>query len=275
MAQPNDPALARSTPYPALDAVLVALLAAQRAELGEELRAVYLQGSFATGGHDEDSDVDLLFVTATPLPDERVAALNALHARVYERPEPWARHLEGSYVDVATLRRYEPGAAPLLFLDNGATSLVRSRHCDTQVVRRVTRRRGIALFGPAPSTMIDPVSDEALRAEVRRKLLDWAEAYRAEADPMPNRWEQPYALLSFCRMLHTLATGDCHSKGEGADWAAQTLDPEWAEPIRRAWADRPNPSMKARMPSSPADVAATMAFIDYAEGLAKRGVETG
>jgi predicted nucleotidyltransferase len=253
------------TPYPDLDAVLRSLVDAQRELLGELLTGVYLQGSFATGGFDRDSDVDLLFVVEHEPPGALVLALDALHGRIHDLDSPWAQHLEGTYMPRAVLRRYEPDGLPLLYLDNGARSLVRSRHCDTHVVRRVTREFGITLYGPDPKTLIDPVSSHDLRDEVRAKLITWADSYLGDPRELANRWDQPYAVLSFCRMVHTLVTGECHSKPAGAEWAMTHLGPEWSDLIRRAWADRPDPSLKIELPADPADVQRTLAFIEYAK----------
>jgi hypothetical protein len=89
---------------------------------------------------------------------------------------------------------------------------VRSEHDNTQVARWVTRERGIVLAGPDPRELIDEVSGEALRIEMREKL------HRAAVEgPDPaaidSRWLQAFLVVLYCRMLHTLETGTVVSKG--------------------------------------------------------------
>jgi predicted nucleotidyltransferase len=74
----------RFTPYPELDAVLAELVAGVRGALGDALVGAYLQGSFAVGDFDEHSDVDFIVVARDEPSDAQVAALQTMHARVYD-----------------------------------------------------------------------------------------------------------------------------------------------------------------------------------------------
>jgi hypothetical protein len=256
------------TPDPALNAVLYELVTGAQAVLAENFVAAYLQGSFALGDWDTHSDVDFLIAIAHDVPETDVPALQALHARLYHLDSAWAQHLEGSYVPRDILRRADPLKTPLLFLDNGSHTLVRSAHDNTLVVRWVAREHGIALAGPEPAALIDPVSADDLRQEVRATMRDWAEDIFAQRYQSDNRWAQPFIVLSYCRMLHTLQTGRIGSKPAGARWAASALDRRWTGLIQRAWDERPDPSQKVRQTADPADHAATLAFIRYALTLA-------
>ena len=256
---------ATPTPYADLNTVLAELVAGVREALGENLIGIYLQGSFAVGDFDRDSDVDFLVVLRRDLFEGELAAVQALHGRIYDRANPWAKHLEGSYIPMEALRWYAPtGDATLWYLDNCSRELIRSDHDNTQVVRWVVRERGIPLVGPDPRTLIEPVTGNALRQEVRAVMRHWAALLFAEPGQMNNRWYQPFAVLSYCRMLQTLETGTVESKPASACWAQQTLAPEWAGLIQRAWNERPDPSRKVTQTADPDDVRETLAFIRYA-----------
>lgn len=251
-----------------LNEVLRALVAGAQGVLGTNFVAAYLQGSFAVGEWDRDSDVDFLIAMQRDVTEEELPALQALHARLYQLPSHWARHLEGSYMPVDILRRAGETRHPVLFLDNTSQMLARSVHDDTRVVRWVVREHGITLAGPAPDTVIDPVAADDLRREVRANMRDWAGEIWAQRYRIDNRWAWPFAVLSYCRMLHTLETGRIESKRAGARWARGALDPRWADLIRRAEGERPDPSTKVRQPADPRDLAETLEFIEYALGMA-------
>jgi hypothetical protein len=154
-------------------------------------------------------------------------------------------------------------------LDNTSRVLIKSDHDNTLVVRWVTREYGLALAGPDAKTLIDPVDSEDLKREVRETMRHWASLIFADPAEMDNGWYQPYAVVSYCRMLQTLQTGRIHSKLAGVEWAIQYLDPRWLHLIERAWAARPNPSLKVRQKADAADLESTLAFIRYALEVGK------
>ena len=262
------------TPDPALNDVLRELVTSVQAILGDNFIATYLQGSFAVGDWDTDSDVDFLIAVDHEVSETDLAALQSMHARIYEQDSNWAKHLEGSYFPKETLRRADPSKAPLLYLENTSRELIRSDHDNTRVVRWVTREYGIALAGPDARQLIDPVTANELREEVRMTMRDWAQQIFANPEKMDNRWYQPFAVLSYCRMLHTLANGRVGSKPAGALWALNALDSRWADLIERAMEERPNPSLKVREKADPIDVTRTLDFIKYALAAGQHDADT-
>jgi predicted nucleotidyltransferase len=252
------------TPFSDLNAVLHELVASAQAVLGENFLAAYLQGSFAVGDFDADSDVDFLIVTHEEVTESELAALQEMHVRIHALDSEWAKHLDGSYISKTTLKRFDLHNPPLWYLDNGSSALVSSRHDDTLVVRWVLREHGITLAGPAPQSLIETVMPEELKQEVRNTMREWGEELIAAPDQMNNRWYQPFAVLSYCRMLHTLDTGRVESKRAGAEWAKASLDSRWTGLIERAWNERPNPSLKVRQSADLTDFYSTVEFIRYA-----------
>lgn len=252
------------TPISELNAVLQELVTSVRAILGDTFIGAYLQGSFAVGDWDTDSDVDFLIAVEQDISESGLSALQAMHARLYDLDSPWAKHLEGSYFPREILRRDDPTRRPLLYLDNGSRELVRSNHDNELVVRWVVRERGLTLAGPEPSELIDPVTADALRQEVLETMQTWADEILARRYSLDNRWAQPFAVLSYCRMLHTLHTGRIDSKLAGARWAESALEGRWASLVQRALEDRPNPSLKVRQAANSDEVRNTLEFIRYA-----------
>lgn len=254
----------RPTPYPELNAVLATFLERTREILRENLKGLYLNGSFALGGFDRDSDVDFIAVTNADVTAVQEAALQVMHGEVYDLETPWAQHLEGSYITAGLLKRPDPAHTPLLYLDNTARELVRDPHCNTLVVRWTMRNHGIALAGPDPKTLIDPVEPDGLRHEASGVMHKWRREIDATPEMLENRWLQAYAVVTHCRMLYTLQHGTVASKPDAVRWALGALEGRWSGLIERAWADRPNPSLKSRQQADPEESRSTLEFIQYA-----------
>lgn len=276
------------TPLPEVNAVLTDLVQRWREILGPNLVGAYLQGSFAVGDFNERSDIDFIVVVGADLTAPELALLQTLHAEMQRQPSYWAKHLEGSYVPAAILRRLtdeprepigepvrpaawrDPGTGmppkhyPLLHLGNGTDTLVRSEHDNTLVVRWVLRERGIALCGPAPATLIDPITADELRAEVRTNLLTYTTPYLTGELPIDAVWLQAFFVTLICRMLQTLVTGEIHSKAAGTAWALRTLPPQWHDLAERAAATWAGPQDTWHHSPDSAEVARTLAFMAFA-----------
>ncbi|MGO8947080.1 MAG: aminoglycoside adenylyltransferase domain-containing protein [Ktedonobacterales bacterium] len=258
-----------STPtiYTDLNTVLCELVTTTHAILGENFCGAYLQGSFAVGDADASSDVDFVVVTHTEISDDHVAALGSMHARFPTLDVEWAKHLEGSYIPKGVLRRPGPSCGPFLYVDNGSPHLEWSNHDNTAVVRWALREYGIVLAGPDPASLVDEVTADVLRSEIRRTMRERAQDLRASRDSSDKPWSawlQPHVVLAYCRMLHTLSTGRVGSKLAAGHWALSALDDRWADLLHRALDDRPDPWERVHRPADPALVAATWTFIDYA-----------
>lgn len=264
--------MASPTAFPELNAVLEELVAGARGVLGENLVGLYLQGSFAVGDADEHSDVDFIVVIERELTAEEQRGLQTLQERLFELASHWAQHLEGSYVPRDRLRRLDPEHEPWFYFDNGATEPAWDNHDNNAVVRWSLRERGIVLVGPDPKQLVDPVSADDLRAGALWALAEWEEWL-----PTLSSWSarfQPDAVVSYCRLLHTLETGWVGSKPEAAAWALGALDTEWHGLIREARAERPDPWVKVRLPADPDAVERTRAFAAYCSRLARASAGT-
>lgn len=252
------------TPYPDVNALLDHLLRELRAVLREELVGLYLYGSLSLGDFDPGgSDIDFLVATGDRLPVETVAALGEMHARIAASGLPWSRRLEGSYLPLAALRRHDPADArhPSIGLD---WEFGVWEHGSNWVIeRQIVREHGVAVWGPPPRSLIDPVAPEALRAATREALLGfWAEQLHGP-DWLRARAYQAFTILTMCRALQTLATGRVASKSEAAAWAREAYGGRWAALIERALAWRGD--------HTPDDMAAMLDFVRWTVARAGEG----
>jgi predicted nucleotidyltransferase len=231
--------------------------------LGDDFVGAYLQGSFAVGDFDEHSDVDYVVVVEDELTSDQVEALQAMHDQVYALDSEWAKHLEGSYFPREVLRDGSKRGMELWYLDHGARSLVRSDHCNTLLVRWVVRERGVILAGPAPETLVDPISEDSLRGEVFETLTWWGRQILDDPTRYNNQFYQGFIVLSYCRMLHDLRRGYPGTKREGAEWAKSALDASWSDLIDGAWDTRPDPAHQVRQPANPEDLERTLRLVEH------------
>lgn len=247
-------------PYPEVDALLQELLQSVQTILENHFVGAYLFGSLSSGDFDQNSDIDLLVVTDDELPGDLFLALKAMHARIAAGDSWWATQLEVSYIPKHALRRHDPASALHPHIDRGkGESLRLMRHDNDWVVQRHTlRERGITLAGPAPETLIDPISPNDLRRAMLA-IVWWPKEILNDPPQIKKRGYQSYIVLTMCRMLYTLQLGAVASKPVAASWAQETLDHRWRSLIERAVDGRQHPQAEALSE----DLSGTMDFIRY------------
>lgn len=215
------------TLHPKVAEVIDLLLDGIREPLKDNLLGVYLRGSLALGDFDpETSDVDLLVVTERPMSKGEFYALEAMHAELATSGNGFAKTLEVSYIDRASLKRFGPGERchPSIGAD-WPFSLVEHR-ANWIFERWTVRERGIAIFGPDPKDLIDPISRDRLRAaaldELLARLRNWA-----GDDEIPDwlkpRYYQAFEVETICRALYAIAFGDVPTKPHAVRWALDAL----------------------------------------------------
>jgi predicted nucleotidyltransferase len=141
----------------------------------------------------------------TRAPDEAFAALRALEAALGRAPV--AAVLSGSAV-AGGLRRLSD--IDLLVVVEEAPA----PHPDLAIALAQARAIGVALLGPPPRELLDPVPE----ADLRRALRDVLPALLADL-----RGDERNVLLTLARMWHTAATGAFAAKDAAAAWAAARL----------------------------------------------------
>ena len=224
------------TPYSDVNTVLHVLLKNVQTVLGNHFVGMYVYGSLSSGDFDpRRSDIDFLVVTADRLPDEMIAALKAMHARITARGLKWAKKLEGSYISQHILRRYEPPDAPRPYVNEGSFYLARYGN-EWTLERHIIREQGIVVKGPAPQTLIDPTTPNDLRRAVVGILHEWWSPMLHDPARLHSSEYRAYAILTMCRMLHTLQYGTVVSKPVAARWAQKTLGKQWEALIKKALA---------------------------------------
>ena len=253
------------TPFPDVNALLHGLLESVRAILGSHFIGMYLDGSLAGGGFDQDSDIDFVVVTDIEITDNLFLALQSMHDRIAANDAAWALawaiQLEGSYLSKQALRRHDPTLARHPNIERGPGERLKlvDHGEGWNVHRSILWEKGIVLAGPAPQSLIDPVAPDQLRGAMRSTLSGWGTDLLNDPAQITQRGYQSYIVLSLCRILYTLEYGAVASKPAAAQWAQETLDARWTPLIERAWDGRHTPGLAP----APEDVAETLEFMRY------------
>jgi len=197
-----------------------ALAAALEGVLHEALAAVYLHGSGAMGGWlPQRSDIDVLAVSTRSLTEEEKQRV-AFETHPERLPCP-GTGLELSILNGGVLKPLTARPPFELHITTGANDAKMvdgSGHAgDSDLVMHfaVTRARGIAVFGPAPTELLPDVVRDQLVAALADEL-GWA-ARNAAAE---------YMVLNACRAWRYAETGELVSKLEGGEWALARVAPQ-------------------------------------------------
>lgn len=246
---------------PDIRMVLDLLVESARDILDENFLGAWLQGSSATGHFDEHSDIDFVIGVERDLIEQELDQLQNFHSYLYEQPSPWAKHLEGSYFPREILRDYQRSGIDIWYLDHGSTTLERSSHDNTIVVKWILREKEVVLAGPDPSSLIDPIPVSELRLDAYRTYANWGKVIFEDPQEIGSHFYQTFAVLGYSRLLNDIRRGEIGSKRAGAEWVKANYDPKWHDLIDRAWLGRPNPALSSKTPADPDDVQRTVEFI--------------
>ena len=174
------------TPYADLDDLLAELLDHWHRILGDDLAGAWIQGSFALGAGDQQSDCDWIVATQPPV-DRRAGrpALREVHDEIPTRDGHWPHDIEGSYAPMAELGSVDHLGREWLFNDHGHRTLVWDDHCNRGYTRWILREHGVALRpGRGRSWSLSP---RLLRAEARAAIPTLSPTWRRGWTSTPSR----------------------------------------------------------------------------------------
>lgn len=218
------------THYPDINNILDSLLSQIRLILGDKLVGLYLYGSLVTGDFDHDiSDIDLLAVTSSDLTPDEFDRLHQMHDHIAEQNNQWDNRIEVAYISTTALKTYKSRPSQIAIISPGEPFHIKEAGKDWAINWYSVRDKGVALFGPPPQAIIDPITKE----EFIRIVIEQTKAWADWLDNIQSRPYQAYAILTMCRALYAYKNGDQVSKKQAALWAQKEL-PEWSPLIENA-----------------------------------------
>lgn len=217
------------TPYPEINQVLLSLRDNAKEILGDQFIGMYLYGSLSSGDFDiESSDIDFVFITKDSLTKVMIEQLEGVHKRTWATSLKWAGKLEGAYVPMELIRKYDPIGAPCPTV-NERKFYVAPLGSDWIIQRHVIREYGVVVEGPDPKTLIDHVSHDDIRASVLGTLNEWWFPMLDNPTWLQERDSQyrSYTVITMCRALHALEHGTIVSKPKATQWAVEYFGDTW------------------------------------------------
>jgi hypothetical protein len=214
--------------HPEVRRLLPRLTDAQEDVLGVDLIGSYVFGSVATGDFEPGiSDVDTATVLRADPTPEQVGALDGLHRDIVREMPEWRDRVEVVYLSSRALATFRTESSPAARISPGepfhAIEVDHRWLIDWYQLREV----GVALRGPSIDSLVPKITHGEYVDAVRHHLLTWSDSL----GDLESQGDQAYAVLTMCRGLRMVRTGEHVSKREAARWTAREL-PEHADLIR-------------------------------------------
>ncbi|MDO8470884.1 MAG: DUF4111 domain-containing protein [bacterium] len=225
------------TPYQDVNDVLVTLTQGVHDILGDELVGLYLTGSLTYGDFNpESSDIDFLAIMSHTLSREKLEQIENMHTYIGENHTKWAKRIEGSYITKDMIEKAQPPqkpTTPRTYVNEGKVRPAIYGN-EWTINLHVLYEHGIALIGPDPRVLINPVSIDAVREASKRDLHEEWEPKLKDASWLQNSHYQAYVILTMCRILYRAKHDNVASKKVASTWAKNELGEPWSDLIQKA-----------------------------------------
>ncbi len=221
----------KPTSYGDINWLLGSLLQEIQTILGEKLIGLYLYGSLVWGDFDHEiSDIDLLAAISDELDSDQLAKLNSMHDSFALQNPQWDNRIEVQYFSLNGLKTFKTQRTKMAVISPGEPFHEVEAGKDWLTNWYFVQEYGLTLFGPAPESLIEPISHDEFIQVVKGQALSW----RTYIENTRNsRAYQGYAVLTLCRALYTIQHRTQVSKKQAAVWAQKQL-PKWSPLIENA-----------------------------------------
>ena len=238
------PHFTQAVDSPQVAQVLERLVAGVSQVLHDNLVGIYLYGSLVTEDFDvRVSDLDLVVILNQGLDDAGFRSLHEIHQQVIISYPDWDDRLELAYISLDALETFRERHSRIAIISPGEPFHQVDAGHDWLISWYMLRETGVALYGPAIVSLIDPIEPAHYIESVRTHI----EAYRDSTMSADSKSFLSYIVLTTARGLYTVIHGQPTSKVKAAVWAARTF-PQWAMLVNQALGWRVDPGTDALMP---------------------------
>lgn len=216
----------------AVNSLLQTLQRELRTVLGQQLLGVYLYGSLVWGDFDEAiSDIDLLALLQEPIREAQLEQLRAMHERIALLFPDWDNRIEVQYVDAKGLQDFRTKPFPMANISPGEPLHFIPCNKDWLMNWYFVRTYGEVLAGPPPQAVLPEITHKEFCSSVLDQVKEWRKYIEGTKRSRPY---QGYAVLTMCRSLYTLQTGQQASKKKAMEWVCREY-PQYAAMASTAW----------------------------------------
>ena len=126
----------------------------------------------------------LAFHRLIDLDEREFAELQQMHNDVVAERPRWNDRIEIAYLSIGALQTFRTQASQIAIISPGEPFHLKQAGNDWLINWWVVRERGVALFGPEPAAIIDPISRAEFLQAVQRQAQDWREwVYHMQTRP--------------------------------------------------------------------------------------------
>ena len=233
----------RESPTPAMyseiNDLLQLLLLQIQSILTDKFIGMYIGGSLASNSFNcETSDVDCYIITTKTLSKSLIDKIEEMHKQLYLNKHPYTKRIEVSYIPRDDLLNFDPNGTRPYF--NEGCFYQGQYGSNYEIELHVLRGKGITIIGPDIKQLTKDISPQHLKKAILKNLFEYWEANLNDDLKFSRSDYQVFAVLTMCRTLYSLETGNIASKMQAAQWVIDTFDTHWKELIEQALTWKPN-----------------------------------
>ncbi|GEC90773.1 aminoglycoside adenylyltransferase domain-containing protein [Brevibacillus brevis] len=196
------------------------------AELPDVICGVYLYGSIALSGFEEDnSDIDFVTLLHRRLTNEDTETLKNIH-HALQNASPLAKRMDGMYIQLDDIGKTNPSLAPYPYVDNG--TFKSSGHYDVNhVTWWILKQQGITVMGKSVEALHISTQWLDVGETMKYNVHDyWSPKGKSMLKFLLDGWVD-FAVFTLCRIYYALIHEDIIPKRKAVEQALQELPSEW------------------------------------------------
>ncbi len=197
----------------------------------KKVEGFYLYGSLVWGDFDIlSSDIDTLCVLTTEITIDEIESLRILHGKIVVKYPMWKERIEVQYNSLDGLRYFRKFTSKMGNISPGEPLHIIDAGIEWLDAWYLVQEYGVTLYGTNKAEVIPHID----KSEFIQTICNYARGFREQVRGSENcQASQAYAVLTMCRALYTLKTGEQVSKLAAAKWVSNFL-PEYSELIENA-----------------------------------------
>ncbi len=153
----------------------------------------------------------------------------------------FAKKIEASYITLQDLSQFNANNTRPYF--NEGTFYLAPYGNNFIIELKLLLEKGITVLGPNISQLINPISVEQFKLAIHKNLEEYWRPLVEESTKLNRSDYQVFTILTMCRTLYSLETGQITSKNEAAHWTITNCNRCYSAAIEQATQWRPGETL--------------------------------